>query len=263
MYRVLPETDLEKRLISMGAMFIEENNVLSELEQVFGEDLADEDYCRDHQQEIISELGEYFFRLDMNYGAAARLSCVEILQDFWKVGSADEVKSVLQEIRNQGHRTKFNVLKGALPQEGSLDMQSLEKFSQIFKFDFTDHEVSLNKDEISSLAKWVQSTGQYLGERSILAWDMARAVQLIKLAFVAGYLDDNEAWAELLKLAPLTEGKFKDWMGFSQSFLMGRTFWSGVSDPQIKSVCERLLGHPASPWLYIHWDENSDDLHTD
>lgn len=255
MLRILPETELEQRLLSMGAMFVEENNVLAELEQVFGEDLTDPEYCRDHQDEIVSELGEYFFRLDMNYGSSARSSCLEILQDYWRVGSTEEVQKSLEEIRKQGHRTKFNVLKATLPPEGSIDQKSLDKFSQVFSFDFTDKEVALKREELQSLAEWIQSTGKYLKEGGILAWDMARAVQLIKLSFVAGYLSDDQAWAELLKLAPLVEGPFADWMDFSQSFLVGRTFWSGVSDPQIKAVCERLLGHPASPWLYIPWRE--------
>lgn len=255
MQRILPETELEQRLMSMGAPFIEENQVLDELFQVVGSDLEEGvELSSETREQVLSEIGEYFFRLDMNYGPEIKLDCIGILEEFWDVRDRESCQKVLENIRSQGHRTKFNVLRSSLPGDGSIDAVSLEKFRQIFNFDLEEgQQVQMSEADYSKLAMWMQRTHKYLKESGILAWDLARYIQLVRLSFVAGYLSDVQAWAEILKLAPLADGKFANWMDFCQSFLIGRTFWSGTDDPRVKSICERLLGHPASPWQFVGW----------
>ncbi|WP_413943379.1 DUF1266 domain-containing protein [Bdellovibrio sp. HCB-162] len=255
MQRILPETDLEKKMMSLGAVFVEENQVLDELFQVIGSDLEEgQELSPETKEQVLNEIGEYFFRLDMNYGPDIKSDCIEILQEFWAVHDKKSALQNLENIRTQGHRTKFNVLKSTLPSNGKIDIASMTKFKQIFSFDFAEgQELKMSDEDYQKLASWIQNTNRYLNEAGILAWDAARYVHLIRLGFIAGYLTDDEAWAEILKLAPITEGRFNSWMEFSQSFLIGRTFWSGGADPQVKSICERLLGHPASPWQFLDW----------
>lgn len=256
MQRILPETDLEKKMLCLGAIFIEENQVLDELFQVVGSDLIEgQELSPEVKEQVLNEIGEYFFRLDMNYSSEIKEECLQILEDFWGVRSKESALKNLENIRQQGHRTKFNVLKTALPADGSMDAMSLDKFKQIFCFDFEPgQELQMSDEEYRKLAQWIQRTQNYLGEAGILAWDAARYIHLIRLSFISGYLTDDEAWAEILKLAPLVEGRFDSWMSFSKSFLIGRTFWSGSEDPQVKMICEKLLGHPASPWQFFSWD---------
>lgn len=255
MQRILPETHLKKKMMCLGAVFIEENQVLDELFQVFESDFSDDQKMSPEiKEQLLNEIGEYFFRLDMNYSPEIIPDCIAILEDFWKVADKSSALSSLENIRTQGHRTKFNVLMSSLPADGSMDSTSLGKFKQIFSFDLEDsHDLKMSDEDYRKLAQWIQRTHRYLKEAGILAWDAARYVHLVRLSFIAGYLSDNEAWAEILKLAPLVEGRFESWMEFSQSFLIGRTFWSGGDDPQIKAICERLLGHPASPWQFFSW----------
>ncbi|UXR64339.1 DUF1266 domain-containing protein [Bdellovibrio bacteriovorus] len=255
MQRILPETDLERRLMSLGAPFIEENQVLDELFQVLGHDLAeDQEMSPETKEQVLDEIGEYFFRLDMNYGPEIKADCIGILEEFWSVVDRESCQRTLENIRTQGHRTKFNVLRTSLPVDGSIDAVSMEKFRQIFNFDLEDgQDLQMSEADYSKLALWVQRTNKYLKDSGILAWDASRYIHLVRLSFVAGYLSDIQAWSEILKLAPIVEGKFENWMDFSQSFLIGRTFWSGADDPRVKNICEKLLGHPASPWHFIAW----------
>lgn len=255
MLRVLPETNLEKKMMCLGAVFVEENQVLDELFQVVGSDLIDgAEISEDVKEQILNEIGEYFFRLDMNYSPDIKGECLEILEDFWQIKSKEDVKKALENIRQQGHRTKFNVLFASLPSDGPISVIALEKFKQIFNFDFQDsQELQMVDDDYHKLAQWIQRTQKYIKGSGILAWDAARYIHLIRLCFISGYLSDDEAWAEILQLAPIVEGKFDSWMEFSQSFLIGRTFWSGADDPQVKMICEKLLGHPASPWQFFDW----------
>ncbi len=255
MQRVLPETELEKKIMCLGAVFVEENQVLDELFQVIGSDLIEgQELPADVKEQALNEIGEYFFRLDMNFGPDIKPDCLEILEEFWGVRDKKSALQTLENIRNQGHRTKFNVLKTSLPSDGNISAISLEKFKQIFCFDLEDsQDLQMSDEDYHKLAQWIQRTQTYLKESGILAWDMARYVHLVRLSFIVGYLDDNEAWAEILKIAPMIEGSFLSWMDFSQSFLIGRTFWSGTDDPEVKNICQKLLGHPASPWQFISW----------
>ncbi|MGZ3770524.1 MAG: DUF1266 domain-containing protein [Bdellovibrio sp.] len=258
MQRIHPETDLEKKLMCLGAVFIEENHVLDEIFQIFESDLSqnqDTEISPELKEQLLNEIGEYFFRLDMNYNVSEiKEDCVSILHDFWGVLDKTSALKSLENIRMQGHRTKFNVLQNALPSDGTIDAASLNKFKQIFSFDLEEqHDLKMTDDDFRKLAQWIQRTHRYLKGAGILAWDSARYIHLTRLCFNAGYFSDNESWAEILKLAPVIEGRFDSWMEFAQSFLIGRTFWSGGEDPQIKAACERLLGHPASPWRFFSW----------
>ena len=255
MQRILPETDLEKKLMCLGAVFVEENQVLDELFQVVGSDVIDDqELAPEIQEQVLNEIGEYFFRLDMNYGPEIKADCLAILEDFWEVRDTKSALLRLEDIRTQGHRTKFSVLRSSLPSDGAIDAVSLDRFKQIFGFDFTEQqELRMSDEDYRKLAMWLQGTHKYIQDTGILAWDAARYIHLVRLSFIGGYIDDSQAWAEILKLAPLIEGRFASWMEFSQSFLIGRTFWSGGSDPQVKSICEKLLGHPASPWRFFSW----------
>ncbi|MNL17682.1 hypothetical protein D3C87_1387870 [compost metagenome] len=180
-----------------------------------------------------------------------RGDCIALLEEMWSVRDKKTALVALEKIRTEGHRTKFNVLKDCIPSDGRIDILSLEKFKQVFIFDMVNsEEVKMLDEEFKKLAEWMQRTQKYLGASGILAWDLARSVHLARLSYVAGYLDDNEAWAEILKLAPLSVDKFGNWLEFSQSFLIGLTFWAGQEIPEVKSSCERLLGNPASPWNF-------------
>ena len=255
MQRVLPETNLEQKMMCMGAVFVEENHVLDDLFEIIGSDLVDgQELQSDAKEQVLDEVAEYFFRLDMNWGREIQADCIGILEEYWGVKSREQVLTTLENIRQQGHRAKFGVLKSFVPPEGPMSASNLEKFKQVFSFDFSeDHPAQMVDEDYQKLAAWMQRTNKYISDCGILGWDVARFVHLVRLSFVAGYIDDNEAWGEILKMAPLAEGKFKDWMEFSQSFLIGRTFWSGGEDPQVKMICERLLGHPASPWQFFSW----------
>lgn len=253
MPRILPENDLEKKMLSMAAIFIEENYVLDDLFEIIGSDLEDgKELAPEVKEQVLEEIGEYFFRLDLNWGEEIKEDCLIILEDFWGVKNKEAALKILEDIRKQGHRAKFNVLKNIAASEEKISNASLEKFKQIFNFDFASEEqMQMTDDDHRLLAAWMKKTDRFIGECGILGWDIARGVHLARLAYVVGYLDADQAWTEIQKLAPLAEKKFKNWREFALSFIIGRTFWAGEEDPQIKMVCERLLGHPASPWAFI------------
>jgi hypothetical protein len=250
--RIHPESEMERKLMCLGAVFLEENFLLDELFQVIGSDLLnDEEMDLETKAVVLREVDEHFFRLDMNYNSEIKDECLSVLEDFWGIRSKEDVLKTTENTRQQGHRTKFNVLKSLVPTKGAIDLGALEKFKQVFNFDLdAGHEVKMPEDDYQKLVAWLQRTHLFLGDAGILAWDASRYVHLVRLSYIANYLNARESWSEISLLSPLVLGRFSSWMEYSQSFLIGRTFWSGSDDPKTKSICERLIGHPASPWKF-------------
>jgi hypothetical protein len=251
--RILPENEMEKKMMSMAAVFIEENKILDVLLDSIGEDVVDtiKSDPEVHSQ-IIGEISDFFFRLDLGWGPGAQAESMRMLDDLWEVRSREASLRNLEDILKQGHRTKFDLLKNCVADSDLISSATMEKFKQIFTFDFSEEtEMKLSDEEFRLLARWIQKTDRFVGACGILAWDAARFVHLSRLSYIAGYLTEAEAWSEILKMAPLTLGKFKDWREFALSFIIGRTFWIGGEDPDIKKCCERLLGHPLSPWQFF------------
>ena len=98
------------------------------------------------------------------------------------------------------------------------------------------------------MAEWVRKANVYIENVGILAWDLARHTHLVRLCFLGGILDAEQCWSELAKSEVLFKSKFKDWMQFAQSYLIGLSFWTGEEDEIMKSSCERLMGYDLSPW---------------
>lgn len=245
MPRLHPETEKERLMLAMGAIFVEENKVLEGVDELF-ESLfqSDEPLSEEHRAEVHDEIAETFFRLDMSLDPYLRPDCIGFLEEFWQVFDETSAQAAIVNLRQQGHRKKFDVLKK--------HTQSLHQFKEIFKFDFSDpEEVQLSDEDFEKLGEWIEKAHKYVPEVGILAWDAARYVHLVRMCFIANYLTGPQAWKELLEFHPLVENKFSTWNEFSQSFLIGRTFWAGQEDPELKAACERLLFHKASPWSFV------------
>jgi hypothetical protein len=242
MDRVWPETHQEKVLMAMGAAYVEENFVLEDLYEVIENELERPDRNQEEQEFVEDQVCEIFGRLDMNFDPEIKGDCLELLQEMWNVADRASALAAIENLRHQGHRTKFNVLKA--------NAHDAYKFKEIFKFDFDEsEEVQLSDEDFERLAEWIRRANDFVPKVGILAWDAARYIHLVRLCFFANYLNPKEAWEKINLLAPIVKDKFKDWSEFSQSFLIGRTFWAGEEDPDLKAVCERLLGHKASPWM--------------
>lgn len=226
MRRILPETQLEMKMLCFGAIFIEENFVLDSLYETILTDISEDmDIMADESRLVLNEMSEAFFRLDMNYGAEVKGDCIGILEEFWDVRDKASAEKNIENILLQGHRVKFNVLATSLSENGSLDKPSLQRFKQIFSFDFSeDAPPQMTEEDYQKLASWLVRSKTYIKDVGILGWDAARYVHLTRLCYIAGYIESDQVWSYILKLAPVVEGKFSSWMEFAQSFLIGRTF---------------------------------------
>jgi hypothetical protein len=128
--------------------------------------------------------------------------------------------------------------------------------------DESDDDNIIESDHIKELKvqfEYVNEVKDIVPEYGILAWDMARYVNLLKMCYIADYLDADRCWTELEKISSLCFENFHDWDNFGRSFLIGRNFWMGKDediDEGPSLAVKRLLEHWASPWKYFLWPED-------
>ncbi len=243
------ETPAEVWAMSLGAVYVEENQMLAQLVSFAG-DPDEVPECTDENREDI-ELGvvEGFCRIDMNVAEEDAGACREMLAEMWDVKDGESALQTVGLLRARGLRTGFAALAGIL----KIGNCSVEEAVRLHRSGLESAgEPAPAPGVAANQVKIVKLTSASLGEAGILGWDLARLVHLVRMSFIAGYIDDATAWAEVSSLAEFRP-RFTHWSGFHQSFLAGRQFWSGARDPGLEECGERLLNHPYSPWVRFPW----------
>ncbi|MFJ7087969.1 DUF1266 domain-containing protein [Streptomyces griseus] len=97
---------------------------------------------------------------------------------------------------------------------------------------------------------------------TLAAFDLGRAVNVVRLALGARYGDPHEAEQDVLRLGELARGAYSSWADFSLGYLMARIVHRAEDDgPQAaestyrQSLAEHrtLLQDPTSPYRNIAW----------
>jgi len=77
---------------------------------------------------------------------------------------------------------------------------------------------------------FVAQTREWLGARSLKAWDLGRMVNVTRWAYAAGFIDEDEAWERILPVAKTLRELYRSREDFIASYIGGRGFF-GAGDP--------------------------------
>ena len=120
-----------------------------------------------------------------------------------------------------------------------------------------------------SLTSWYGATGagrlwQVIaelkggGQTGNQAWDEVRALDLLRIARAAQYIDDDACWTEAGKIARGLRRRFRSWDELAAGFEQGMHAWqrrSGVSDPeQLGRVQRNLPALRKELWPQVRYD---------
>src|SRR5690606_30468280 len=103
-----------------------------------------------------------------------------MLQSSWGVTDGASLRETLGWLRESGHGAEFDKLQ-------TLCNQSLQQYGPGFAFE------QYYPEEASKL-RFVQQHQAAIGPRSLLAWDAGRLVAVAGWGYLAGYIDEREAW---------------------------------------------------------------------
>lgn len=248
-YDSVPDDDECITLMLLGAMYIEENNMLEHMLQMN----PAETLAKDNKQ----ILTEFFSTLDMNIEGVEPEEMQYLLSDSWGIENAESLKNMLAWLLKEGHNKSLMQLINycyTIP----TDSRSLEDFRLRSDQPLAYEEYSAKEfNDTLILAENLQAK---LSPAGIWAWDVARYVHLLRLGYLSGYITSKDCWVHLRRLQKPVADKFNSWEDYAHSYTEGYRWWSGTSGP-IEDACHRLLHHPNSPWLYFGWLTLPEQVH--
>jgi hypothetical protein len=95
------------------------------------------------------------------------------------------------------------------------------------------------------------------GQTGNAAWDKCRALDMLRIALSAGYVDADQCRTESAKIAIELQRQYRGWDDLAQAFEMGMHSWQqgrGVNDPQELGRVQKNLPElraqvwPRTPW---------------
>lgn len=172
----------------------------------------------------------------------------KILSAWWDITNAQEYRETIDWLRDGGGRNVFNQDWGYFltlhPENisGLLDNLRDKDPKQHARFKTIRHY----RDVIDGCG--------------IVAWDIARATFLARMALTAGYIEEDEAWQTVMGYGVIARRVFENWFQFAHSFLIGRQYsMSNLDDDTGRNylrAAQHLLTHSESLWVRFPEFEN-------
>jgi hypothetical protein len=164
----------------------------------------------------------------------------KMLKESWKIQNHADLIKMLDGLQNEGHHGIYQNVGAKLAQMSESDFEAYLHEHE----DRAAASVALR----ASYLKW--------GQKSGLAWDMCRSVELINAGVAAHDLPADEAWDRLMDIAHQAQGVFSSWQELNDNFLDGREIWAGKRDPGFEACSKLLLNpnDPNSPWNQNPWN---------
>ncbi len=166
-----------------------------------------------------------------------------LLSNGWGIDSREEFFETLKWIDEGGDRSSF--------EEGGRLIAPLSEsqFQALLK--------QLSDPEACNKLRVARRYYKQLGRKSLYGWDYSRAICLCRWAYIAGYIDEKEAWERIMPMATLLQEKFDSWEDLGRNYLIGRQFWSlGQTQKdgwRYEDAIQRLLDMRSSPWNRYAW----------
>jgi hypothetical protein len=101
--------------------------------------------------------------------------------------------------------------------------------------------------------RFIAKRAAALGDRSLIAFDLARVSLVAGMAFHAGFIDEPEAWTACLTAARRLQRALPDWETFGRDYLLGWHFWQGEADRSLHHVYRALVLERDGPWS-LDWN---------
>lgn len=168
----------------------------------------------------------------LHYGRS-RGGMKSMLKQWWGVHDRASLLKQLDWLEKEGHRTGFKQL-----------------YAQV---------ANLSEAEIANahpVAKFVWQNRQNFKNGDLIAWDLARLVNVARQGHTAGYLTAEEAWQKIMPAARLLQASYGSWNELSDNYALGWRFWQDGA-PLEKVYIDAfnwLKSNPDSPFQKVAWN---------
>ena len=102
-----------------------------------------------------------------------------------------------------------------------------------------------NRKRFEELKDFCKPFEEIIGLKGFIAWDVAESIQIVREAFLCGYIDEvlaGEIAADFTNMALHT---YDDWTDFALSYVCGGCYFiyeSCGKEEEVKKMCDKILG---------------------
>ncbi|QHS60224.1 DUF1266 domain-containing protein [Chitinophaga agri] len=168
-------------------------------------------------KEMVAAYSRYFIFPFKPGDAAGEKDAKATLADYWNVHNVAELEKTLTWLLDEGHQTQYAQFRKVLDENGGAS-------ADINTIDLTKYK--LTKKDLPGI-QFVKDHYTAFSSAGIKAWDLARYINNICVAYQAGYFNRGEAMAWLMKAPQAAQSRYSNWSAYFNDFLLGREFWGG------------------------------------
>ena len=237
------------------------------------QDSAKEEYFEKHYRKTWDSLSEFeqyaiafssnlfqinkFYHLDFSAKSLSdesKENIKEVLEDSWDITDYDSLIETFDNLLTGGHSGAYKSLAALLdkyPKKSVLDIALAEELSVL---------------EVSRLY-FVRDSRNFLGFHDIEAWDLGRAITLMRWSIATGYITQEEAVERCLPIVEKLKKDYTCWYDYIVHYVQGRGFY-GIYDCESMDLMIKATSADSVAHYYIPLDslvftgENADKEHT-
>lgn len=171
----------------------------------------------------------------------------DILKEWWEVTDKKTAWETIDWLLNEGQHADADPALAEILKRGMDGISEEEKADAESKMEdvytIAEFMLEVNDASIDALPE------------TVLGWDLVRAVNVARWAFLCGYLTEQEMWQAIQVTADMAKKTFHSWEEYGLSFVIGRGVWKGDTDDYetADEVISTLLRKDESPWKQIEW----------
>lgn len=173
----------------------------------------------------------------------------ESLKEWWGITSRQDLFGMVEKLKRGLHNNIFVDVKDRIEYLSDKEyMEELDKFPK-----------PSQKRDLQIVRKY----GKDLGQKGILGWDLSRIITITGGAYLAGFLEYEEANEIIMDVARRVQNTFSSWEEIWQNYLIGYEFWSGDYPEDKESalserwkIYDNLINDSTSPCDTLNWKLN-------
>ncbi|TAE60402.1 MAG: DUF1266 domain-containing protein [Bacteroidetes bacterium] len=170
----------------------------------------------------------------------------------WEIESEDDFFETLDWLFESGHRTEFHAF---IQKVSTLNPEEVRQYREEITLGMYGLDTEQEQEEELHRVEMIRSNKDNVRYISFFAWDYLRLIEICRLGFLAGYIEEDEALARMLSVSQVLQSRYDSWAEMARQFLVAREFWSCVETQKDGAQWERTLDRLAedeqSPWKIV------------